>query len=259
MEGLPQPPTTEGLLFVLIGAHCETSLRASVVGTALQKTALVKSATPGMPVFLFDLDARVLHGPFAADGPGAMNLEGGPPRLPALRFTSIVRTFLPLPESEVADVLNIELHRATARTIDGATVGQLLWLFVLHHHRLLEADDEADDVEADALPGTERVAPPGRGVDPAEEASKSRTAALQLAAFLRERAGHEISGPCLGEFYSSLRSPGAGEACRALMRRAVFPGCKKGLQSFLQQHADLLMQVGRGRDIAIGLSTAPAG
>ena len=82
-------------------------------------------------------------------------------------------------------------------------------------------------------------------------------AALQLAAFLREREGHEISGPSLGEFYASLRTPGAGDACRQLMRRAVVPGCKKGLQSFLQQHGDLLQQVGRGRDIAIGLSNAP--
>ena len=76
------PPAEDGLLFVLTGAQCETALVQRVAGTNIQRLSLVKQATSGQPIFIFDLDVRLLHGPFSADAPGSTYLEGrrgGPP------------------------------------------------------------------------------------------------------------------------------------------------------------------------------------
>ena len=146
MESLPPPPNADGLLFVLSGAQCDQAMRQRLAGANVQRLSMVKSAHAGQPVFLFDSDARLLHGPYAAAGPGGLNLDGANSRLPAqLRFTSVVRAFSPLPEADVTDLLHTsELGGGKGRrpvvqssSVDGATVGQLLLLFVLNHHGLL--------------------------------------------------------------------------------------------------------------------------
>ena len=146
MESLPPPPNADGLLFVLSGAQCDQAMRQRLAGANVQRLSMVKSAHAGQPVFLFDSDARLLHGPYAAAGPGGLNLDGANSRLPAqLRFTSVVRAFAPLPEADVTDLLHTsELGGGKGRRpvvqssiVDGATVGQLLLLFVLNHHGLL--------------------------------------------------------------------------------------------------------------------------
>ena len=80
------------------------------LGTNLQRLNVVKSATAGQPLFIFDFDACVLHGPFAVVAPGNLNLEGGNTRLPAqVKFNSVVRNFLPLPAAAVSDLLNFDV------------------------------------------------------------------------------------------------------------------------------------------------------
>ncbi len=140
METIPQPPHTgDALLFVLTGAQCELAQRQRVAGTNAQRLALIKEAVAGQPLFIFDADARVLHGPFVVDGPGGLNLDGGTSRLPAqVRFRPTVRTFQPLPESSIADLLPATKRPPAATEIESDAVAQLLWQFVLRHHALLE-------------------------------------------------------------------------------------------------------------------------
>ena len=245
MEGIPPPPVTgDGLLFVLNTAQCDHAHKHHIVGTSMQRLPTVKSAVRGQPLFLFDADARELHGPYAADGPGGLNLEGGNSRMPAqIRFGPVVRNFSPLPESMIADLLNFDpgsdgKGRRPASCVEGATVTHLLWLFVLHHHGMYEALDmgASSDTEA-AASGSATLT--------------VRAAAVLLAAFLRDRIGHEIQATSMGDFYASLASPAQGDECRELMRRAVAPGMKRGVQSFVHQNADLLSLRGAGKAMAI--------
>ena len=84
-----------------------------------------------------------------------------------------------------------------------------------------------------------------------------RAAAVLLAAFLRDRSGHEIQATSMSDFYASLASPAQGDEFRELMRRAVAPGMKRGVPSFVHQNADLLSLRGAGKAMAIiGLTPA---
>ena len=239
MERIPAPPHTgDGLLFALSSQQCEAAQKSHVAGTNAQRLQMVKSAVPGQPVFLFDTDARVLHGPYAAEGPGGLNLDGvkSSPLPAQLRFSPVVRAFLPLPEAAVADLLSFEGGKGAkvlASTVDGETVGQLLWLFVLHHHKLL--DDIFDD---DAAPASDLSS--GAAMD-------GRAAATHLADYLRARAGHAILVSDMKHFYAWLGAQ--GDECAKLVNRATASGARRGLASFVQLHSDLLVLKGRGAEL----------
>lgn len=242
MESLPPPPLAgDGVLFVLSGPQMEHAQRKHVAGLPMQRLGIVRSMTAGQPIFLFDADARVLRGPYSAAGPGGTHLDAGNSKLPAqVKFTPAVRSFAPLPEDAVSDMLNYEPgmdetgRRRPAPQVEASAVPQLLLLFVLHHHGLLN-DDEGSE--------RERLREPS-----------SRSVATRLATFLQMRGGRAILGTSLGEFYSTLESPAAGDACREVMRTAFIPGCKKGLQSFVHQHRDLLRLVGEKLSLSVGLA-----
>ena len=144
MEALPAaPPTGEGLLITLPGRDIEFAIRKGVAGMPIGRLAQVRSALPGQPIFLFDTDARLLHGPYAASGPGGANLDPASSKLPAqVKFTPVVRSFAPLPEEVAGDLLTWQPgpgkgSRRPASKVDAAVVGPLLLLFVLRHHNLL--------------------------------------------------------------------------------------------------------------------------
>ena len=252
MEALPSTPKTgDALLFVLSGPQLEHALRKNVAGMPFARLQIMRSVAAGQPVFLFDSDSRLLHGPYAAVGPGGTNLDPSPAgkALPAqLRFTAVVRAFQPLPESHVSDILSFDpavagLARRPSARVEASVVTHLLLLFVLHHHGLFDEGAEANESgheEDDREPYEEHA---------------SRLVAVRLAAFLerREAEGHLILGTSLGEFYGTLGSPAEGEECRALVRRASMAGCKRGLQSFVYKHGDLLCLVGERLQLQIGL------
>ena len=144
---------------MLNSSQREEAMRRHIAGAASQRLPVIKAATPGQPIFLFDSDKRELHGPFAAEGPGSMNLDsqgmGGAtnfsPRLPAqLRFAPVVRAFAPLPESAILDVINFDPgadahgRRRPSHIVEASAVAQLLYIFVLKHHGLYESDDQTD-------------------------------------------------------------------------------------------------------------------
>jgi hypothetical protein len=165
MESIgPPPPTGDGMLFVLNSSQREEAMRRHIAGATSNRLHAVKSATSGQPIFLFDSDTREMHGPYAAEGPGAMNLDSQStgtsnftPRLPAqIRFAPVVRAFAPLPEAAIEDVINFDSGAdAQGRlrpsfTVEGYVVAQLLYIFVLRHHGLYESDD-ADASAAEPL------------------------------------------------------------------------------------------------------------
>ena len=255
MEGLPPTPRTgDGLLFVLSGPQLENALRKNVAGMPFPRLHIMRSIVAGQPIFLFDSDARLLHGPYAAVGPGGTNLDSSPlgKALPAqLRFAAVVRAFQPLPESHVSDVLSFDpavagLTRQPSARVEASVVTQLLLLFVLNHHGLFDE-------------GTDNGFEDESGEAPYEEHA-SRLVAVRLAAFLerREAEGHLILGTSLGEFYGSLGSPTEGEECRELVRRCAVAGCKRGLQSFVHKHGDLLCLVGEKLQLQIGVVSRAA-
>ena len=164
------PYTGDGLLFVLSGAQREHAQKQHIVGTNMQRLAIVKSAFKGQPVFLFDADARTLHGPYSAEGPGDTNIDRSNPRLPAqLRFTNVVRSFLPLPETAISDLLDFEpghgdgKGRRPTSHVESTTVGQLLWLYVLRHHGLFDEDDDEAEAPEEPPPPPPRPAAPRPG------------------------------------------------------------------------------------------------
>ena len=117
MEAIGPPPVSQnGLLFVMNGSQRAEAMHKHIAGAAMQWLPVLKSATSNQPIFLFDSDARELLGPYAADGPGAMNLDtqggnisGFTPRLPAqVRFSPVVRAFAPLPETVISDIINFD-------------------------------------------------------------------------------------------------------------------------------------------------------
>ena len=102
--------TGDGLLFVVSSQQLEQALKTHIAGTNAQRLPMVRAAVRGQPLFLFDADAHELHGPYAADGPGGLNLDGSKSALPAqVRFSLVVRNFQPLPNEVVADLLNFEV------------------------------------------------------------------------------------------------------------------------------------------------------
>lgn len=144
------PPTGDGLCFVLSTLQIETAIRRGVAGMPIGRLSLVRNAVLGQPIFLFDQDARLLYGPYAAVGPGGNMLDqtsagGKGQNLAAqLRFTPVVRSFLPLPEGIAGDLLAFESgsgragRRVPSARVDSAVIGPLLLLFVLRHHSLLD-------------------------------------------------------------------------------------------------------------------------
>ena len=183
MEGLVAPPPTgDGLVFVLNSAQRELALKQHIVGTTIQRLPLVKAATKGQPVFIFDHDARALYGPYAAEGPGELNIDKGNSRLPAqLRFSTVVRQFLPLPETAVSDLLSMDGQidgkgRRPANYVDSAAVGQLLLLFVLHTNGLFDLDEEdAEAPEEPPLPPQRAPAAPRPGGSRGRERDRERS------------------------------------------------------------------------------------
>lgn len=236
MESIPPPPQiSDGILFVLSTAQLEHAQRKNVAGMPLQRLPLLRAATAGQPVFLFDQEARTLHGPYAAVGPGATNVDATSSTLPAqLRFNPVVRSFSPLPEEAISDLLTFEpgIEKRPSPRVDGAVVTELLLLFVLRHHGLYVAD----------------------GVSQGGYDEANRAAAVKLATFLEQRKSRTIAGPSLGEFYATFSSAAEGEACRAIVRNAATGGCKKGLQSFVHMNRDLLCLVGEKLSLGVGLA-----
>ena len=143
------------MLFVLNSSQREEAMRRHIAGATSNRLAAIKAAVPGQPIFLFDSDTRELHGPYSAEGPGAMNLDSQntgtsnfSPRLPAqIRFAPVVRAFAPLPEAAIADVINFDPgadaqgRLRPSYTVEGYVVAQLLYIFVLRHHGLYESDE----------------------------------------------------------------------------------------------------------------------
>lgn len=258
MEKIPVAPlTADGLLFALTTPQREYALQRKVVTAPTQRLPMVKSAVRGQPVFLFDTDTRMLHGPFAAEGPGGMQVDLSSNRPVAqLSFRPIVRNFAPLPESAIGDLLSFDPgldgqgRRRPSALIDGAIVGPLLWLYVLHHHGLYVSDEEEE-----VVPSAEYVeCAAGTTVESSSEDSASRVVAVKLATFLQVREDHVVQGTSLGEFYSSLSSEAEGEEARGVVRCASENGCKKGVQSFVHKHRDLLCLKGTKHALSIGLA-----
>ena len=164
LENIPPPPSTsDGMLFIVTTREREVALQKNLAGAPATRLALIKGALPGQPVFLFDADERNLYGPYAAEGPGAINLDPSVKGLPAqLRFNLIARKFTPLPESAVEDLLSFEESADTKGrqrpefTIDSALVGALLWLFVLSHHGLLEGGANAQAQQSSSSSSSRR-------------------------------------------------------------------------------------------------------
>ena len=177
MEALPPPPpTSDGMLFVVSTAQRELAIQKQLVGAPATRLALVKSAVGGQPIFLFDSETRKLYGPYAAEGPGAMNLDPNFRGLPAqVRFSTVARKYQPLPESAVEDLLTFDAgpdahgRPRPSFTVDSSTVGPLLLLFVLRHHGLYDEDEE-EDIEVlgapTSAPAPRRGRPARGGVAP---------------------------------------------------------------------------------------------
>ena len=95
----PPPPTSDGMLFVVSTAQRELAIQKQLVGAPATRLALVKSAVGGQPIFLFDSETRKLYGPYAAEGPGAMNLDPNFRGLPAQVRFSVARKCSLCPEA----------------------------------------------------------------------------------------------------------------------------------------------------------------
>ena len=198
MEAIGPPPATgDGLLFVMNSNQRQEALRSYIAGAAMQRLATVKAATAGQPIFIFDSDSRELLGPYAAEGPGATNLDsqGGDgrsnfsPRLPAqLRFSPVVRAFAPLPEAVIADIINFDSgadnqgRRRPSHTVEATAVAQLLYIFVLRHHGLYETDEAAPM-------GTE--APSSAAFDEQRTRAETTAALAAEARAVRERRSEQ--------------------------------------------------------------------
>jgi hypothetical protein len=258
MEALSAPPPPgDGLISVISESQLEHAIRKGIAGFSMQQLPLIRTAAAGQPIFLFTSDSHMLHGPYTAVGAGGMNLDASSTRTlhtaAQVRFAPVVRKFMPLPEESVNDLLSFETghdgKRRPCSVVEGAVVKQLLLLFVLRHHGLYASDDTPDSSPAPIRGGAPSTPPM-----PMPSGSDDRAVALLMAAFLKKREGQQILATSLGEFYGTLGSQAEGDDARTLVRICQAAGCKRGLQSFVTKHRDLLRLVGERLNMGVAVA-----